>query len=147
MIYKLNIAEQTFKVDVGDVKDNIARVVVNGLPYSVRIDNSEAVGLTQQTAKPLTNEPVSVAQPKPASKAAASTSKTGAGVLSAPIPGLILQIKVNVGDKVTQGQIVAIMEAMKMENDLLSPISGTVKEIRLQKGSELSTGDVIMVIA
>ena len=70
----------------------------------------------------------------------------GTEVLTAPIPGLVLDIKVAVGDKVSAGQVVAVMEAMKMENNLISSVSGTVQEIRVQKGAEVSTGDVIMLI-
>ena len=52
----------------------------------------------------------------------------------APIPGLILEVKVKVGDAVNAGQIVAVLEAMKMENSLITHVSGTVKEIRVEKG-------------
>jgi glutaconyl-CoA/methylmalonyl-CoA decarboxylase subunit gamma len=146
MTYTLSIAEQTFEVDVADVKGNIAQVLVNGMPYTVHINHLEEPGPQQSTARPSQTAASSpVQRPRPAPKAA--PAQASGGILAAPIPGLILQIKVNVGDKVTQGQIVAIMEAMKMENDLLAPISGTVKEIRLQKGSDVSTGDIIMVIA
>ena len=64
----------------------------------------------------------------------------------APIPGLILKINVKVGDAVSAGQVVAIMEAMKMENNISSNISGTVTAIRAGEGSQVTTGDVIMVI-
>jgi len=64
----------------------------------------------------------------------------------APIPGLILQIKVKVGDAVSAGQVVAVLEAMKMENNISSHISGTVTAVRAAEGSNVTTGDVIMVI-
>jgi biotin carboxyl carrier protein len=64
----------------------------------------------------------------------------------APIPGIILQILVQPGDPVKAGQIVAVMEAMKMENNLAAETTGTVREVRVEKGSEVSTGDVIMII-
>jgi biotin carboxyl carrier protein len=72
--------------------------------------------------------------------------QAGTEVVVAPIPGLILDIKVAAGDSVSAGQVVAVMEAMKMENNLVSNVSGTVQEIRVQKGAEVSTGDVIMLI-
>ena len=68
------------------------------------------------------------------------------GTLQAPIPGTIMAILVEVGDAVGAGQVVAIMEAMKMENNLVSRVAGTVREIRVQKGAEVATGDVVMVI-
>jgi glutaconyl-CoA decarboxylase len=64
----------------------------------------------------------------------------------APIPGLIMEVRVKVGDAVSAGQIVSILEAMKMENSLTTHVSGTVKEIRVEKGSEVSTGDVILIV-
>lgn len=151
MIYNLKIAEKTFKVDVGDVQNNIARVVVNGSPYSVKIENTEGGRASLSPAEPVQNESVAVPQAKPApivSTAPQSKAgqKRGAGTVAAPMPGLIVQIKVAVGDTVKAGQTVAVMEAMKMENDILAPISGTVQEIPAQKGTDVSTGEVIMVI-
>jgi glutaconyl-CoA/methylmalonyl-CoA decarboxylase subunit gamma len=64
----------------------------------------------------------------------------------APIPGLILDVKVAVGETITAGQTVAIIEAMKMENSIASHVAGQVKAIRVQKGSQVSTRDVIMTI-
>ena len=88
---------------------------------------------------------MSAAQPFIAT-AAEMSPNLGGGAVVAPIPGLILQIKVKVGDAVSAGQVVAIMEAMKMENNISSNISGTVTAIRAGEGSQVTTGDVIMVI-
>ena len=143
MIYKFNIEDQTFEVEVASVEKEAALIYVNGTPYTVNIENretSKAPVMTIPASAPVTPaKKVAPAAPKP-------VSSVGSGVITAPIPGLILQIKVNVGDTVTAGQLVAVMEAMKMENDITSPVSGNVKEIPVQKGSDVSTGDVIMVI-
>jgi biotin carboxyl carrier protein len=64
----------------------------------------------------------------------------------APIPGTIIELKVKVGDSVTTGQVVGIMEAMKMENNLVSPMDGAVREIRAEKGADVATGDIVMII-
>lgn len=87
-------------------------------------------------------------QPAPAAKPAApkAAAASGAGSIKAPMPGLMIDIKVKVGDAVKIGQVVAIMEAMKMENDLPSTLNGTVKEVCVQKGAQVSTGDVLIVI-
>ena len=76
----------------------------------------------------------------------ASRPAAGGGALLAPLPGVILEIRVKSGDTVAPGQVVAVMEAMKMENNLSVQTAGTVGEIRVQKGSEVATGDVIMII-
>jgi biotin carboxyl carrier protein len=68
------------------------------------------------------------------------------GEIIAPIPGRIMDVKVKFGDPVTKGQTVATMEAMKMENNIISTIDGVVQEIRVQKDSEVATGEVIMII-
>jgi biotin carboxyl carrier protein len=68
------------------------------------------------------------------------------GTVLAPIPGLIVLIAVQVGESVIAGQTVAVMEAMKMENNLVAQQSGRVLEILVQKGAEVATGDVIMHI-
>ncbi len=84
----------------------------------------------------------SVAMPK----AAAAPAMACTGAVVAPIPGKIIQINVRVGEKVTAGQVVALMEAMKMENNLLSPMDGVVREIRAGKDADVATGDVVMII-
>jgi len=82
---------------------------------------------------------------KPAVKPSVS-SASGVGAIKAPMPGLIIEIKVKEGETVKPGQVVAVMEAMKMENDLPSTLSGTVKKICVQKGAQVSTGDLLIVI-
>jgi biotin carboxyl carrier protein len=66
--------------------------------------------------------------------------------MEAPLPGKILNIKVNAGDKVSEGDEVLSIEAMKMENPLMSPVKGTVKEINVTKGQAVKAGDVLAVI-
>ncbi|HHP7235601.1 MAG TPA: acetyl-CoA carboxylase biotin carboxyl carrier protein subunit [Desulfobacterales bacterium] len=71
---------------------------------------------------------------------------SGRGVICAPIPGRVQEVLVRPGSLVTVGQVVARMEAMKMENNIVSPVAGTVREVRVQKGAEVATGDVLIVI-
>ena len=70
----------------------------------------------------------------------------GGSTVVAPMPGKILSIKVNVGDKVEAGQAVLVLEAMKMENILNAPIEGTVREIKVSPGTNTNQGDVLIVI-
>ncbi|MDP3283735.1 MAG: acetyl-CoA carboxylase biotin carboxyl carrier protein subunit, partial [Desulfobacterales bacterium] len=83
----------------------------------------------------MSQTPVSTSLPAP-----------GSASIVAPIPGVILDIAVQVGDKVEAGQTVVIIEAMKMENNLVSSTDGIVREIRVQKGAKVKTGDLIMII-
>lgn len=124
MVYKIKIGNEKFEVVVGDIKKGLANVTVNGESYAVEIEHRSSVAAQSPTSVPAT----------------ASTS------VAAPIPGIILDITVQVGDKVETGQTVAVIEAMKMENNLVSNAGGIVREIRVQKGAHVKTGDLIMII-
>jgi biotin carboxyl carrier protein len=150
MAYRISIGKKKFEVDIGPIIDGRARVTVNGEPVDVVVDNfDEAIAGI---------EPAHIAQasaPAPAKPARSAVSLlkpahasfvAGEDALTAPIPGLILEVRVKVGDRVSAGQIVAVMEAMKMENNLNAQKDGIVRDIRVQKGTEVSTGDVIMLI-
>jgi biotin carboxyl carrier protein len=140
MKYQLKIKDKDFTVDIGEIKAGSVQVVVNGQSYDVLIENSAA----PPSAQTVSAEPVRV--PATAPPEVGPVSGTTAGAVIAPIPGLILEIKVRQGESVSFGQVVATMEAMKMENNLTAPVSGIVREIRVQKGAEVSTGAIIMQI-
>jgi len=76
----------------------------------------------------------------------AKSSATGDATVQAPMPGLVIGIPLTEGASVTQGQTVAVLEAMKMENDLATPLSGTVTAIRVNKGQTVNQGDVLVVV-
>jgi glutaconyl-CoA/methylmalonyl-CoA decarboxylase subunit gamma len=147
MGYSLSVGGKKFEVEIEQIVDGIARVSVNNRLYEVTVANIDevaagippAAAADVPAAKPARSA-VSLLNPSQAAFAA------GDDALSAPIPGLIIEVRVKVGDKVSAGQIVAIMEAMKMENNLIAQKDGVVHEIRVQKGTEVSTGDVIMII-
>ena len=115
-----------------------ATVEVDGETFEV-----ESVGTTQLVLPAAETVPTATpaAVPPPAIQAA-----VGSGVIAAPIPGKVLSLKVKQGDTVTANQVVLILEAMKMENNVHAPTAGTVKEISVGEGSEGSTGQALMVI-
>jgi biotin carboxyl carrier protein len=139
MRYQFKIDAQDFTVDVGDVKAGVAQVVVNGRSYDVTIENSGELAPPTTSDRPARATAPPTAPAKPISVATA-------GEVIAPIPGLILDVRVHEGESVSSGQTVATMEAMKMENNLTAPVAGIVQEIRVKKGAEVATGDVIMRI-
>lgn len=135
------------------------KVYVNGQPYEVVVEEMSeqktsslppAATIVQPTA------PSSEAQKAPASQTAAVTSpspmektqsKSGEGFpVAAPMPGSILDIKVNIGDRVSEGDVLVLLEAMKMENEVTAPASGVIKSINVQKGASVNTGDIMVVI-
>jgi biotin carboxyl carrier protein len=158
MIYKIAIRDKKFEVEIGDVVGDAASVTVDGISYDVVIENYSQIGAGLAAQPAVAPAPPrqraaavpSAAQPRPAAPSAAkpspSMSGAGEGAIVAQIPGRIMAVHVGVGDSVKRGQTVAIMEAMKMENNVLATKDGTVKEVNIQKGSEVATGDVMMVI-
>ena len=116
-------------------------ITVNGNVYDVTVE--EGAGVAMPAAAPKA-APVSTpkAAPAPAASGAAGSIK-----VTSPMQGKILGVKVNVGDSVKKGQVVAILEAMKMENEVVSTKAGTVAQIVTSKGAVVETGSPLVVIA
>ena len=150
MKYNFEINQKNFDVTISGISGNMASVLVNGQSYNVRIGDPSKTSAQQTAAQSgVTAQATTTPMPIQSQKTEVSFSHVvqsqGEPIL-APIPGLIMEVRVKVGDAVSAGQIVSILEAMKMENSLTTHVSGTVKEIRVEKGSEVSTGDVIMIV-
>ena len=116
-------------------------ISVNGKSYDVTVEEVGAVASAPQVA---VSAPV-VSAPKAAPQAASVSSANGTKV-EAPMPGTILKLNVGVGDTVTDGQAIAVLEAMKMENDIPAPCAGKVLSIDVAVGGTVETGTVIAVI-
>lgn len=114
---------------------------VNGKSYDVTV---EEVGAVASNTVVQTPAPV-VSAPKAAPQAAPSAPANGTKV-EAPMPGTILKLNVGVGDTVSEGQAIAVLEAMKMENDIPAPCAGKVVSIDVAVGGTVETGTVIAVI-
>lgn len=112
------------------------KVNVNGTEYKVSIE------LISETEAKATPTPVSA----PVAEAPTSSAPSGGEKINAPMPGTILSINVKVGDKVSNGQIIAILEAMKMENEILSPVDGVVTFVGVNQGATVESGTPICVI-
>lgn len=138
--YKLKINGNEYNVVINSVSGNTADVTVNGTPYQVNIENNTVPVQTVQPAMPI--------QQADAPAAPAQTAKpSGAGKqVTSPLPGVIISVKVNVGDAVKAGQVVAVLEAMKMENDILAENDGTVTAVNVAKGDSVLEGAAIITI-
>lgn len=155
--FKFKINGKDYAVDIKDVDGQEMRVAVNGTDYHVLVDQEmrkmstvserpaphvTAAANVVQRYNPATSPKESpVATPHSAPK----TSSTGNTVV-APLPGTILDVFVNVGDTVKEGQSVVLLEAMKMENHIEADTAGTVKEVCVRKGDSVLEGDVLIVI-
>ena len=104
-------------------------ITVNGNVYEVTVE--EGTGSAAAAA------------PKAARKAAPTAGAQGAVKISAPMPGKILGVKANAGDAVKKGQVIVVLEAMKMENDIVAPQDGTVASINVTAGQSVESGAVL----
>ena len=122
-------------------------VTLNGKVYEVDVTETDAVITSVNAAAPVQAAPVQAAptQTAPVQTASAQTPGEGEKVKS-PMPGNILAVNVNVGQSVKAGDVMFILEAMKMENEIVAPVAGTVKQILVSKGSTVDTDAVLAVI-
>lgn len=118
-------------------------VTVNGNVYEVEIEEISE-GATAHTA-PVATAPAVASAPKAAPKAAPS-GKGGSVAVNSPMPGTILKVNVAVGQAVKKGDILCVLEAMKMENDIPAPEDGTVASVNVQKGASVNSGDVLVTL-
>ena len=115
------------------------RITVNGTAYDVAVEELGAGAVTAPAAAP-----VPVAAPAPAVAPAPATSGAeGAVKIVAPMPGKILAVKANAGQAVKKGEVVMILEAMKMENEITAPQDGTVAGINVAVGDSVESGDTL----
>lgn len=139
--YKFKINGNEYNVVINSTEGNLAYVNVNGTDYVVEMENTPAPQV-QPTTSPSNAAP---ANQQPTTKQAPATSGHGKTIQS-PLPGVIISIKVNVGDTVKAGQTVAVLEAMKMENDILAESDGTVISVNVAKGDSVLEGAAIVTI-
>ena len=130
------------------------KITLKGTTYEVEVEKGEAMILDEYEAKspvppaPAAAAPVAVAAaPVAAAPAAAAPAAVAAGTkVEAPLPGNVFAIKVKEGDAVKSGDVLVVIEAMKMENDVCAPCDGVVKQIAVAKGALVATGDTLLVI-
>ena len=128
------------------------KVTLNGRTYEVEVEAGKAMLLDEYEAiapAPAAAAPVAAAAPAAAAPAAAPAAPavTGAGdPVNAPMPGNILKVNVTAGQAVKEGELLVVLEAMKMENEIMAPKDGTVTQVLVSKGSTVDTGAPLVVI-
>lgn len=142
--YKFKINGKDFHVAVNGISGTKADVTVNGVNYDVELEN--AVASVQQAA-PAQTAPVAPVAAAPKAPSAASAPATGGKVITSPLPGVIISVDVKEGSVVKRGQKVAVIEAMKMENDILADADGTVTAVHVSKGDTVAEDAKIVTIA
>lgn len=139
--YKYKINGNVYKVTIGNIEDNVAHVEVNGTPYNVEMEKAPKVA-ARPVVRPVSTSPA----PAPATvvkRAAVSGGKSG---VKSPLPGVILDVKVHVGDTVKKGQTVIILEAMKMENNINADKDGKITAVNVSKGESVLEGTDLVII-
>ncbi|MBQ5529386.1 MAG: biotin/lipoyl-binding protein [Bacteroidales bacterium] len=138
--YKFKIGGKEYNVTVNPKEGKLFDVTVNGATYEVESENAPvAAPAPQPAAAPAQAAPAAAA---PAAKPAGAGEK-----VPSPLPGVIIDVSVTVGQAVKKGQKIAVLEAMKMENEILAEFDGTVTEIFIKKGDSVLEGANVVTLA
>ena len=131
----------------------IYKVTLNGKIYEVEVEKGEAmIRAEYDAAAPVAPAPAAPAAPVAAAPVAApaatpAPAASGEGVVQSPMPGNINAVKFSAGQSVKAGDVIIILEAMKMENEIVAPKAGTLKGVFVTKGATVNTGDALFEIA
>ena len=142
--YKLKINGNDYAVTVNEVDGSVAEVEVNGTPFKVEFEKP-----IKKAAAPVAKPMAPKATPAgaPEVKVTKPAAAGGAGnAVTSPLPGVILEVSVKVGDAVKRGQKVMVLEAMKMENVIEATADGTVTAIKVGKGDSVLEGAPLVII-
>ena len=146
--YQYKVQGVDYEVEIEEVEGNIAKVNVNGIPFEVELQQPINAAKHPTIVKPKVEAPKPVAAAPVAVPAAAQpAAPAGSGnAVKAPLPGTINAINVKVGDTVAVGDIVLVLEAMKMQNNIESEYAGTVTAINVNQGDSVMEGATLLVI-
>ncbi len=127
-------------------------ITVNGKAYEVEVEEVGGASTSAPVARPVVQAapvqaaPVQAAPQAPKAAPVANDLPTGGDTIFSPMPGTILDIKVQAGDLVKSGQVLLILEAMKMENEIMAAADGTVVSVQVTKGASVNAGEALIVI-
>ena len=141
--YKYTIEGNKYEVAINEVNDTTAKVTVNGAEYTVEWEKKPVEEKPVVKVKPAVAKPTAPTTPATAAPAAAPVS---GNAIKTPLPGVIIDVKVNVGDTVAKGQTVVVLEAMKMENNINADRDGKVTAIHVAKGDTVADGAILVVL-
>ena len=127
------------------------KVTLNGRTYEVEVEAGKAMCVAEYeafapAAAPVAAAAAPVAAPVAAAPAAAGVTVSGGESVNAPMPGNILKVNVSVGQSVKKGEVLVVLEAMKMENEIMAPCDGVVSAVPVAKGATVNTGDLLVAI-
>ena len=141
--FKFKIGGTDYAATVEELEGGKLQVNLNGKAFEVEMPQSERKvqrPAAQRPAAPKAAAPVAKAAPAPASPAASA----GGRPINAPLPGVVIKINAKVGDKVSTGDTILILEAMKMENNITADSNGTIKAILCKEGDQVQSGQALV---
>ena len=148
--YKYKVQGVEYEVEIAEVVGKIAKVNVNGIPFEIEMQkpiNAAKHPALASTKRTVAATPVEAPAAAAKSQAAQPAAPAGAGnPVKAPLPGTINAINVKVGDKVNVGDVVIVLEAMKMQNNIEAEYAGTVTSILVNQGDSVMEGAVMLTI-
>ena len=139
--YKFKINGKEYNVAVNGIEGKNADVTVNGVNYQVELENEVPAAAAAPAAAP------AAAAPAAPAAAPAAAAPAGGKKIGSPLPGVIISVDVKEGQAVKRGQKVAVIEAMKMENEILAECDGTIAAIHVKQGDSVLEGADIVTIA
>lgn len=146
--YQYKVQGVDYEVEIEEVEGNIAKVNVNGIPFEVELQQPINAAKHPNIVKPKVEAPKpapTTAAPVTAAPVAATPAGSG-NAQKAPLPGTITAINVKVGDTVAVGDVIVVLEAMKMQNNIEAEYAGTVTSITVNQGDSVMEGTVMLTI-
>ncbi len=140
--FKFTIQGNSYDVEILNFEDNTAEIDVNGTVYKVEVEQEVKKVKTPK----LVRTKVEPSAGGDIAKTSRPSERKGVGVIKAPLPGTIIEVKVKTGDKVKMGDKLLIMEAMKMENNINSDREGTITDVKIKAGDAVLEGDLLVEI-
>ena len=148
--YQYKVQGVDYEVEIEEVEGNIAKVNVNGIPFEIEMQRPINAAKHPSIVKPKVEapQPVSAAPVQTAAKPAqpAQQSAVSGNPVKAPLPGTITNVNVKVGDNVNVGDVVIVLEAMKMQNNIEAEYAGAVTAINVNPGDSVMEGSVLLTI-
>ena len=130
------------------------KVTLNGRVYEVEVEEDTAMLVDEYEAyvpapapAPVAAAPMAVAPAAPVLSANIAAAAASGDAIPSPLPGTILKVNVSVGQAVKEGDVLVVIEAMKMENDVVAPRAGTITQVSVPKGATVNTGDTLVVLS
>lgn len=139
--YKITINGNLYEVEINSLTDSQADVYVNGKPYGVGIEKEGMQAVSGKAPAPKQTV-MQAEQPRPVEKTISASELA----IKSPLPGTILSIAVSKGQSVKRGEKLLVLEAMKMENDILAEKDGTVAKVLVDRGATVQEGQTLIVL-